>query len=135
MHVKINRKVTFLSSTVGQKSQNIVVTHPSTSPIFCRHSLKLLSPTLPKLMNWILLSPPPLSSDPDPHPKKNLERALNVCSGGDLCSPFLTIETPCMKVGLDVRISLVKVLSTGGGGKLPLQKGFSLKKIRSYFKY
>ena len=36
--------------------------HP---PIFCRHSLKLLSPTLPKLMNWILLSPPPLSSDPD----------------------------------------------------------------------
>ena len=27
-------------------------------------------------------------------------------------------ETPCMKVGLDVRISLVKVLSTGrrGGG-------------------
>ena len=24
-------------------------------------------------------------------------------------------ETPCMKVGLDVRISLVKVLSTGGG--------------------
>ena len=36
--------------------------HPS---IFCRHSLQLLSPTLPKLMNWILLSPPPLSSDPD----------------------------------------------------------------------
>ena len=34
---------------------------------------KLLSPTLPKLMNWILLSPPPLSSDPD-NPQ-NLERA------------------------------------------------------------
>ena len=36
--------------------------HP---PIFCRHSLKLLSPALPKLMIWILLSPPPLSSDPN----------------------------------------------------------------------
>ena len=35
--------------------------HP---PIFCRHSLRLLSPTLQKLMNWILLSPP-LFSDPD----------------------------------------------------------------------
>ena len=34
---------------------------------------KLLSPTLPKLMNWILLSPPPLSSDTD-NPQ-NLERA------------------------------------------------------------
>ena len=45
--------------------------HP---PIFCRHCLKLLSPTLPKLMNWILLSPPPLSSDPD-NPQ-NLECAL-----------------------------------------------------------
>ena len=40
--------------------------HP---PIFCRYSLKLLSPTLPKLMNYILLSPPPLSSDPDKPPK------------------------------------------------------------------
>ena len=40
--------------------------HP---PIFCHHSLKLLSPTLPKLMNWILLSSPPLSSDPDNPPK------------------------------------------------------------------
>ena len=26
-------------------------------------------------------------------------------------------ETPCMKVGLDVRISLVRALSTGGGGR------------------
>ena len=33
MYVKINRKVAFLSSTVGQKSQNIVVIHPST-PLF-----------------------------------------------------------------------------------------------------
>ena len=40
--------------------------HP---PIFCCHSLKLLSPTLPKLMNWIVLSLPPLSSDPDNPPK------------------------------------------------------------------
>ena len=37
--------------------------------MFRRHSLKLLSPTLPILMNWILLSPPPLSSDPDNPPK------------------------------------------------------------------
>ena len=53
------------TSTVGQKSQNIIVTHPSTPLSFCRHSLKFLSPTLPKLMNWIRLSQPPLSSDPD----------------------------------------------------------------------
>ena len=46
--------------------------HPP-PPSFCRHSLKLLSPTLPKLMNWILLSPPPQSSDPDI--PQNLERA------------------------------------------------------------
>ena len=40
--------------------------HPPFHPlIFRRHSLKLLSPSLPILMNWILLSPPPLSSDPD----------------------------------------------------------------------
>ena len=40
--------------------------HP---PIFRRHSLQLFSPTLPILMNWILLSPPPLSSYPDNSPK------------------------------------------------------------------
>ena len=40
--------------------------HP---PNICRHFSKLLSPTLPKLMNWILLSPPSLSSDPDNPPK------------------------------------------------------------------
>ena len=28
-------------------------------------------------------------------------------------------ETPCMKAGLDVRISLVRVLSTVGGGSFP----------------
>ena len=34
---------------------------------------------------------------------------INVCSGGDLCSPFVSnfSETPCVKVGFDVRISLV----------------------------
>ena len=34
---------------------------------------------------------------------------LNVCSGGDLCSPFFGqfSETPCMKVGFDSMISLV----------------------------
>ena len=41
--------------------------HPP--PIFCSHSLQLLSPTLPKLMNWILLSPSPLSPDPDTRSK------------------------------------------------------------------
>ena len=40
--------------------------HP---PIFCSHSLKDLSPTLPILINWTLLSSPPLSSDPDNPPK------------------------------------------------------------------
>ena len=51
-------------------------------------------------------------------------------------------ETHCMKVGLDVRISFVRVLSTGrrAGGKLPPNvpsppKKFFLKKIKSYFKY
>ena len=42
---------------------------PLHSPIFCHHYLKLLSSTLQKFTNWILLSPPPLSSDPD-HPPK-----------------------------------------------------------------
>ena len=34
---------------------------------------------------------------------------INVCSGGDLCSPFISIfsETLCVKVGFDVRISFV----------------------------
>ena len=36
-----------------------------------------------------------------------LKRHINVCTGGDLCSPFFSkfSETPCMKVGFDVRIS------------------------------
>ena len=34
---------------------------------------------------------------------------INVCSGGDLCSPFIGnfSETPCVKVGFDVRIFFV----------------------------
>ena len=34
---------------------------------------------------------------------------INVCSGGDLCSMFISnfSETPCVKVGFDVRISFV----------------------------
>ena len=34
---------------------------------------------------------------------------INLCSGGDLCSPFISnfSETPCVKVGFDVRISFV----------------------------
>ena len=44
-------------------------------------------------------------------------------------------ETHCMKVGLDVRISLVRVLSTGRGrGEASPQKTDFLKKIKSYFK-
>ena len=45
-------------------------------------------------------------------------------------------ETPCMKVGLDVRISLVRVPSTEG--KLPAPprtKEVFAEKIKSYFKY
>ena len=37
------------------------------------------------------------------------KRHKNVCSGGDLCPPFFSnfSETPCVKVGFDVRISFV----------------------------
>ena len=37
------------------------------------------------------------------------KRHINVCSGGNLCSPFFSnfSETSFMKVGFDVRISLV----------------------------
>ena len=58
------QKCSFLSGIFCRassiKSQNIVVTRPSTPLFFCRNFLKLLSPTLPILMNWILLSPPPV---------------------------------------------------------------------------
>ena len=56
---------------------------------------------------------------------------INVCSGGDLCSPFFNnfSETHCIKAGLDVRISLVGVVSTGRGEEAPQKnKKFFLKK-------
>ena len=69
MCIKINRKVTFFIQYSRTKKSKYCCHPPFHPPIFCHHSLKLLSPTLPKLMNWILLSPPPLSSDPDNPPK------------------------------------------------------------------
>ena len=65
MCIKINGKVAFLIWYSRTKKSKYCC-HP---PIFCHHYSKFLSPTLPKLMNWILLSPPPLSSDPDNPPK------------------------------------------------------------------
>ena len=46
---------------------------------------------------------------------------INVCSGGDLCSLFFNnfSETHCIKVGLDIRISLVRALSTGRKEEAP----------------
>ena len=44
-------------------------------------------------------------------------------------------EKPCMKAGLDVRISPVRVLSNGGKLPPPPEKKLFLKKIKSYFKY
>ena len=67
--IKINKKVAFLIQYSRTKKSKYCCHPPFHPPIFCRHSSKLLSPTLPKLMNWILLSPPPLSSDPDNPPK------------------------------------------------------------------
>ena len=75
---------------------------------------------------------------------KYAKRQLNVCSGGDLCSPFFSnfSETPCMKVGFDVRISLVCLMNEGrfpAGGRfhfllpsqtLPLLAGNSLSVIQ-----
>ena len=70
MCIKINRKVAFFILYSRTKKSKYCCHPPFHPHIFCRHSLKLLSPTLPKLMNWILLSPPPLSSDPDNPPPK-----------------------------------------------------------------
>ena len=78
-HVKINRKVAFFIEYSGTKKSKSCCHQPFHPPNFCRHSLKLLSPTLPKLMNWILLSPPPLSSDSDNPPKfGTCTRCLNL---------------------------------------------------------
>ena len=59
-HAKTNRKMTFFIEYSGTKKSKSCCHSPFHPPNFCRHSLKLLSPTLPKLMK----SPPPLSSDP-----------------------------------------------------------------------
>ena len=83
-HVKINRKVAFFIEYSGTKKSKSCCHPPFHPPNFCRHSLKLLSPTLPQLMNWILLSPPPLSSDPD-NPQ-NLERAPEEYQQDDFAS-------------------------------------------------
>ena len=77
-HLKINRKVAFFIKYSGTKKSKSCCHPPFQPPNFCCHSLKLLSPTLPKLMNWILLSPPPLSSDPDNPPK------FGTCTGAFL---------------------------------------------------
>ena len=110
MYLKINRKMAFLSSTVGQKSQNIVVTHLSI-PYFCRHSLKILS----KLMNWILLSPPPLSSDPNMPPK------FETCTSGQRSSMFGTAKWRlssgvffCMSLAEIIKTSLIRCSSNKG---------------------
>ena len=70
-----------------EKTSKYCCHSPFHPPIFCRHSLKLLPPTLPKLMKWILLSPPPLSSDPDT--PQNLERAQDVKSTEYLLDHFV----------------------------------------------
>ena len=49
------KKTHLLSSTVGQKSKNIVVAHPPHPPIFCRHFLKTLSLTLSNGENCICM--------------------------------------------------------------------------------
>ena len=72
-HVKINRKVAFFIEYSRTKKSKSCCHPPFHPPNFCRHSLKFLSPTLPKFVNWILLSPSPLSSDLTT--PQNLERA------------------------------------------------------------
>ena len=65
---KINRKVAFFI-WYSRTRVKILMSPTLPPPYFLSPFLKLLSPTLPKLMNWKLLSPPPLSSDPDNPPK------------------------------------------------------------------
>ena len=75
MCIKINRKGAFFIQYSWTKKSKYCCHPPFHPPIFCRHSLKLLSPTLPKLMNWTPLSPPPLPLSSDPDNPQNLERA------------------------------------------------------------
>ena len=72
--LKINGKVAFFYRVQWDKKSKYCCHLPFHPPIFCCHSLKFLSPSLPKLITWILLSPPPPSSDTDT--PQNLERAL-----------------------------------------------------------
>ena len=57
-----------------------------------------------------------------------LKRHINVCTGGDLCSPFFSnfSETPCMKVSFDVRISPWEIVFSFVSKTLPLLPGNSL---------
>ena len=59
---------TFLSSTVGRKSQNIVVTHPAT-PHFLLPSFKTFVTHPPKINESDNVVTPTPSSDPDNPPK------------------------------------------------------------------
>ena len=51
-HIKINRKVALFIEYSGTKKSKSCCHPPFHSPNFCRHSLKFLSSTLPKLVNW-----------------------------------------------------------------------------------
>ena len=51
MHVKINRRVAFFIEYSGTKKSKYCCHPPFHPPNLCLHSLKLLSSTLPKLMN------------------------------------------------------------------------------------
>ena len=66
-------KVAFFCQTSSIKKSKYCC-HPPFHPLpltFCRHSVKRLSPTLPILMNWILLSsPPPVLQHGHPPKKK-----------------------------------------------------------------
>ena len=79
---KINRKVAFPIQYSRTKKSKYCCHPPFHPPIFCGYSSKLLSPTLPKLTNWILLSPPSLSSDPDNPPK------FGTCTTSCILWPF-----------------------------------------------
>ena len=56
--VRMNREATFFIEYNRTKRSTLLSPTPP-PPYFCHHSLKLLSRTLLKLMNWILLSPHP----------------------------------------------------------------------------
>ena len=106
MCIEINRKVAFLIKYSRTKKSKYCCHPPFHPPIFCRHFSNLLSPTLPKLMNWILLSPPPLSSDPDNPPKFGTCTSLENCKITKFCD-----YGSDLRVGLKNRVwvKLVKI--------------------------